>query len=125
MWSFLDIFFVAQFFSSLFDRLGRWGLVFGLLDDLVDLTSKEEIDTVTDWWTQWVSSTGVEHIEDDLDVLIKVVGVLHTLVGCSTLALVELALLVLAAESLLGKTEETGTHLAGFTATSSECTADG
>ena len=82
MWSFLDIFVSCTvFFGSLFDHLGRWGLVSCLLDDLVDLTSKEKIDTVANWWTQWVSSTGVEHIEDDLDVLIKVVGVLHTLVG--------------------------------------------
>ena len=73
-----------SFFGSLFDHLGRWGLVSCLLDDLVDLTSKEEIDTVTDWWTQWVSSTGIEHIEDDLDVLIKVGSVLHTLVGFSS-----------------------------------------
>jgi len=111
MWSFLDIFVSCTVFFSLFDHLGRWGLVSCLLDDLVDLTSKEEIDTVANWWTQWVSSTGVEHIEDDLDVLIKVVSVLHTLVGCITLGLGELALLVLTAESLLGETEETGTHL--------------
>ena len=53
-------------------------MVLGLLDDLVDLTLEEQVDAVADWWTQWVSSTGVEHIEDNLDVLIKIVGVLHT-----------------------------------------------
>jgi len=100
-------------------------LVLGLFDDLVDLTLEEQVDTQADWWTLWVSSTGIEHIEDNLDVLIKIVGVLHTGVGCVTLSLVELALLVLTAKSLLGETEETGTHLTGLTTTSSKSTADG
>jgi len=100
-------------------------LVLGLADDLVDLTLEEQVDAVADWWTQWVSSTGVEHIEDNLDVLIKIGGVLHTGVSCVTLSLGELALLVLTAEGLLGETEETGTHFTGFTSTSRESTADG
>ena len=56
-------------------------MVLGLFDDLVDLTLEEQVDTQADWWTLWVSSTGIEHIEDNLDVLIKIVGVLHTGVG--------------------------------------------
>jgi len=108
-----------------FNSLESWGLVLGLLDDLVDLTSEEQVDAITDRWAQWVSSTGVEHVKDDLDVLVEITSILHTRVSCVALSLGELTLLVLAAKSLLGKTEETSTHLTGFTAAVVVSTVDG
>jgi len=112
---------IIRYFSS----LERWGLVLGLLDDLVDLTLEEQVDAITDRWAQWVSSTRVEHVKDDLDVLVEITSILHTRVSCVALSLGELALLVLTAKSLLGKTEETSTHFAGLTAAVVVSTVDG
>ena len=58
-------------------------MVLGLLDNLVDLTLEEQVDAVTNWWAQWVSSTGVEHVEDNLDVLVEITSILHTRVSFS------------------------------------------
>ena len=58
-------------------------MVLGLLDDLVDFTLEEQVDAITNRWAQWVSSTGVEHVEDDLDVLVESRSILHTRVSFS------------------------------------------